>query len=277
MFRRETILRTPVVSISRTHHPPGTLEPGTEEELETSHSICFVEAGSFGIGSGRRDWVLEEGSVFISRPGAVYRYTHRPDIAPDVCISVAFARGFERDCQVELDFPRIVPRVTNRLAYLKWRLAPLLAGGDGLAVESWSSDLLSALAPAEAPPRVEPLHRRSQLRWYAERVEAVRETLEKQFAEPHSLGALARSVGMSPFQFSRVFRRLTGMPPHQYLLRVRLDAAGRMLRGGASVTDACFDTGFSSLSHFIRLFKRRTGRTPSEFASRRNARVPASG
>ena len=86
--------------------------------------------------------------------------------------------------------------------------------------------------------------------------------------EQHSLASLARSVGMSPFQFARVFRELTGCPPHKYLLKVRLDRASRMLLDGKSVTETCFDAGFSNLSHFTRSFRRQFGCAPSSFKSR---------
>jgi AraC-like DNA-binding protein len=112
------------------------------------------------------------------------------------------------------------------------------------------------------------LYRVSQLKWYAERVEAARETLEALYWEQHSLASLAASVGMSPFQFARVFRELTGYPPHKYLLKARLDRASRMLLGGKSVTETCFEVGFSNLSHFTRSFRGRFGCAPSSFKSR---------
>jgi AraC-like DNA-binding protein len=68
---------------------------------------------------------------------------------------------------------------------------------------------------------------------------------------------------MSTFQFARIFQILIGTSPHEYLLSVRYRAALQMLLDGTSVTEACFETGFTNLSHFTRQFKTRFGRSPS--------------
>ena len=68
---------------------------------------------------------------------------------------------------------------------------------------------------------------------------------------------------MSPFRFARVFRDLTGIPPHKYLVRARLMRARALLRTGTSVTNACYAVGFNNLSHFIRSFRRTFGDAPS--------------
>jgi AraC-like DNA-binding protein len=107
-----------------------------------------------------------------------------------------------------------------------------------------------------------------QLAWYAERIDAARKDMATRFMEPHPLLPLARSAGMSPFHFARLFRELTGFAPHQYLLNVRYREAVRMLHGGASVTEACFATGFSNLSHFTRELKKRLGERPSSLRNR---------
>lgn len=70
---------------------------------------------------------------------------------------------------------------------------------------------------------------------------------------------------MSTFHFARLFAELAGTPPHRYLLRVRLDEAARGLRQGASVTDACFASGFQNLSYFIRAFRQRFGISPGKY------------
>ena len=68
---------------------------------------------------------------------------------------------------------------------------------------------------------------------------------------------------MSPFLFTRVFRELIGLPPHKYLLRLRLASARTLLESGMSVTDTCYTAGFNNLSHFIRMFHRHFGFAPS--------------
>jgi transcriptional regulator GlxA family with amidase domain len=157
---------------------------------------------------------------------------------------------------------------TNRLAFIRLRLTQLAPDGYSLALEDWACELLSAIRNASG--NAHRLFRQAQLRWYAERVEAVRECFETRYAESHSLTSIARSVGMSAYQFARVFSELAGFPPHRYLLRVRLDRAAKMLLDGKPVTETCFDVGFSNLSHFTRSFHKRFGYLPSAVKRSRN-------
>src|SRR5579871_6513320 len=77
------------------------------------------------------------------------------------------------------------------------------------------------------------------------------------------LDRLARIAELSPHHFLRVFRRTFGETPHECVTRLRIDRAKAALRAGRSVTDACFDVGFSSLGSFSSLFKRHVGVAPS--------------
>src|SRR5262249_34785392 len=113
-----------------------------------------------------------------------------------------------------------------------------------------------------------------QLSWYAARVARARQHLDHEYWADHTLLALARDTGMSPFHFARIFRELAGVPPHRYLVRRRLAAARDRIRDGESVTDVCYAVGFRSLSHFITTFRRAFGVSPSE-VTRQSARLIA--
>jgi AraC-like DNA-binding protein len=65
--------------------------------------------------------------------------------------------------------------------------------------------------------------------------------------------------------FAHVFAELMGISAYAYLVRRRLEAAGKLLKDGASVTKACFTAGFNNLSHFTRSFRQRFGVAPSRF------------
>ncbi|MDQ3919827.1 MAG: AraC family transcriptional regulator [Acidobacteriota bacterium] len=269
MNRLERLFGNEQVSVTRFDHQPESVTLDPEEEVCRDYAIHFVEAGSFRLETQRGSWLLSPGAAFVSRPGAVHRYSHDEQRPSDVCVSVRFARGLfagARDVEDPLtpDVPDALA-LSNRLSFLKLRLAKLASAADALALESLACELIAAVRSGGDCGR---LYRVSQLKWYAERVEAAREKLEALYWEPHSLAPLAASVGMSPFQFARVFRELTGEPPHKYLLRVRLDRASRMLLDGKSVTETCFEVGFSNLSHFTRSFRRRFGCAPSSFKSR---------
>ncbi len=110
------------------------------------------------------------------------------------------------------------------------------------------------------------------------RLVGARDVIAEGYAEPLELETLAAASDLSPFHFLREFRRAFGVTPHAYLTRVRLARARDLLaRGEASVTDACFAVGYSSLGSFSALFAREVGCPPSEYRRRvrRLVQVPA--
>lgn len=77
---------------------------------------------------------------------------------------------------------------------------------------------------------------------------------------------VAKRFGLSPFQFSRLFKRITTVTFQAYLLSRRIEEAKRLLANPkVSVTDVCFTVGFQDLSYFTRVFQRHVGSTPSRF------------
>ncbi|MDX1754612.1 MAG: DNA-binding response regulator [Marinobacter sp.] len=77
---------------------------------------------------------------------------------------------------------------------------------------------------------------------------------------------VAERFGLSPFQFSRLFKRLSDMTFQSYLLTRRIEEAKRLLANPkVSVTDICFTVGFHDLSYFTRIFQRHVGLPPSRY------------
>ena len=84
--------------------------------------------------------------------------------------------------------------------------------------------------------------------------------------EPIHLEHAASEVGLSAFHFLRLFARVLGVTPHQYLVRSRLRRAARLLTDEArSITDIAFEVGFGDLSNFVRTFHRAAGISPRGF------------
>ena len=89
--------------------------------------------------------------------------------------------------------------------------------------------------------------------------------MEANYSEKLVLEELARNTALSKFHFIRQFRKYYGRTPHQYLKEVRIEAAKRLLKNGAKVSEACFQVGFESPTSFSMLFKEITGYNPSDF------------
>jgi AraC-like DNA-binding protein len=108
-----------------------------------------------------------------------------------------------------------------------------------------------------------------------------RDTMDRAFAQPLDVPAIARLAHVSPSHFSREFRATFGETPHRYLQRRRVERAMELLREtDRAVTDICFDVGFNSLGTFSRTFRGIVGESPSAYRTRfagRDAglRVPA--
>jgi AraC family transcriptional regulator len=96
-----------------------------------------------------------------------------------------------------------------------------------------------------------------------QRVASIVRHLEEAFCEPCSLTSLAQRVQLSPYYFLRMFKRVTGQSPAQYVINVRLRAAAdELLSTQSAVADIAFNTGFNDLSHFNSSFRAAFGRSP---------------
>jgi AraC-like DNA-binding protein len=95
-----------------------------------------------------------------------------------------------------------------------------------------------------------------------------RDSMDRAYAEPLDVRAVAAVAHVSPAHFSRSFRAVFGETPHRYLQRRRVERSMFLLREtDRSVTDVCFDVGFTSLGTFSRTFHNIVGETPSAYRS----------
>jgi AraC-like DNA-binding protein len=96
-----------------------------------------------------------------------------------------------------------------------------------------------------------------------------RDTMDRDYAKPLDVLALARIAHVSAPHFTRTFRATFGETPHRYLQRRRVERAMFLLRSGdRSVTDICLEVGFTSLGTFSRTFRDIVGESPTDYRRR---------
>jgi AraC-like DNA-binding protein len=99
-----------------------------------------------------------------------------------------------------------------------------------------------------------------------------RDTIDRSYAAPLDVAALARVAHVSPAHFARQFRAVFGETPHRYLQRRRIERAMELLRDtDRPVTAICLDVGFASLGTFSRTFGAVVGESPSAYRERAQA------
>lgn len=235
-------------------------------EPSNSYAASFVERGSFSVARSRESWTFQENDVLLSYLGDHEKYHHSTSVPDDVCLSVDFAPEVVEETLGKA--PRRGSRLRipacDRTIFQRFRLEQALQSKEPLGVECVTLGLIPVLF-SPALEWVGDLRRSAQFPHYLARIRDAAELLELEFDQPHSLSELAYRVAMSPFHFCRIFKRLTGRSPHQYLLEIRLLHASRSLRDGATVTNAAYENGFENLGHFIRMFRKRFGVSPGTY------------
>jgi AraC family transcriptional regulator of adaptative response/methylated-DNA-[protein]-cysteine methyltransferase len=132
-------------------------------------------------------------------------------------------------------------------------LAPNRAAETGLATTA----ITTAGRHAAAPPRDD----------YAV-IRAALETISADWREQPSVGEIARAVGVSPVQLTRVFQRWAGLTPKQFLQAVTLDNTRAMLKGGSSLLDVAFEAGLSGPSRLHDLYVTHEAMPPGAYRNR---------
>ncbi|CAM5326231.1 AraC family transcriptional regulator OS=Streptomyces alboniger OX=132473 GN=CP975_16245 PE=4 SV=1 [Streptomyces alboniger] len=111
------------------------------------------------------------------------------------------------------------------------------------------------------------------------RLRKARDRMDREYAEPLDIPALARTALMSPGHFQRSFREAFGETPYGYLMTRRVERAKALLRrGDLTVTEVCMAVGCTSLGSFSSRFTELVGETPSAYRARSHeegAAIPA--
>jgi AraC-like DNA-binding protein len=233
-------------------------------ERHQSFSISYVRRGSFGCRVRGRAHELVAGSLLVGYPGDEYVCTHDHHDCGDECLSFHFSPQLAEELGRHRDMWLVgsAPPLPNLIVLGELAQAAAGKASDvGLDEAGWLlaarfSETVSGKQHAPAAERA------------VDRRRAVEAALwiDVHAHEPIDLDRTAGKAGLSPFHFLRMFARIIGITPHQYLIRARLRRAARLLAEGAnSITDVALDTGFNDLSNFVRTFHRAAGVSPRRF------------
>ncbi|GAB6848468.1 helix-turn-helix domain-containing protein [Paraburkholderia kururiensis] len=255
------------------------------EERHGSVCIAVVAAGSFGYRSEAGRELMTPGSLMLGNAGACFECGHRHG-AGDRCLSFHYTPAwFERlaaDLGVRsgsLAFRATRVPPTRRLAPLVARAMVGAAAPAGVAWHELAVQIaavtLAVMNEHEKGRATSHASRGTATAW--SRVAQTVQLIEATPGEDHTLATLAARAGVSEFYFLRTFSQVTGITPHQYVLRTRLRAAALRLRrpeaGGTTVLDIALDCGFNDVSNFNHAFRAEFGMSPR--AWRAAARGPS--
>jgi AraC-like DNA-binding protein len=101
-----------------------------------------------------------------------------------------------------------------------------------------------------------------------ERLRKIYDLIDARYKEKITVDEAAATANLGKEAFCRYFRKMTRLSFIEFLHLYRVNQSKRMLRLGKSITDACYNSGFESLSYFNRVFKKHAGETPSAFRRR---------
>jgi len=109
----------------------------------------------------------------------------------------------------------------------------------------------------------------------ARHLRRAKDLVDRAYAQPLDVAALARHAHVSTAHFSRRFKEAYGETPHRYVLSRRVERAQELLRNtDLSVTEICFEVGFQSLGSFSSAFHRVAGRTPTAYRAAHHGPPP---
>jgi AraC family transcriptional regulator len=243
------------------------------EEQHSQFAIAVVIAGSFQCRSPLGAALMTPGSLMLGNSGECFECSHAhgegdrcvsfwyaPDHFGRLSVDAGVRRGVARFTVPRLPPFRALSPVVTRAALglsaageMPWDELSVLIAGTALRVSAGLSSSDHRSSPLNAEARV---------------VEAVR-TIDRYPGSAWTLNRLATASGLSLYHFLRTFDRITGVTPHQYVLRARLrDAAVRLVRESGSILDVALDCGFGDAANFTRAFRNEFGLSPRRYRER---------
>ena len=264
------------------HIPPVHLHVGLLE------LVIVTEGSAVHVINGLRD-PIGTGNVFVVRPGERHGFEHPRELgvynilfeeklqsvfADDLAVLPGYQTLFNRKLSPKQSSKYISSLELSHLQEVLHE-AEIITDADNKATPGWRTVMLAAflrliwLVCANSRSVSQPEMAVSSC------ICRAIDYMRRHYAEPMNLLQLAGLAGMSESNFRHRFTLLMGMPPIEYLLRLRIEAAKKMLRiRDVSVADVSLRSGFQDCNYFTRKFRELTGTPPSRYRRKFTADTP---
>jgi AraC-like DNA-binding protein/mannose-6-phosphate isomerase-like protein (cupin superfamily) len=233
------------------------------------YELVYVCSGSLTMWMSGRPMSGGKGDIFIVPPGIPHREESPPGKRSQcLCLATALRRKGGRKCRFPFDLPG---KIHLRSGHSVERCLLAIAGeayhraaGYSAAIASYTMQIFIELLRESREATVPPVDlgeiRRNRLASNA------RQFIERNCAAPLSLAQIAQHFFLSPFHFSRIFKRNNGLSPMAYLPRARMENAKRLLRDPErSIKAIAAEVGYEDPHYFTKVFTREERLTPTAY------------
>lgn len=249
----------------------------SQPEYNESMCISFIRHGFFEYRTFRRKDEVHAGRVLVSKPGYEH-ITRHIDAQPDITTVFEFTADFFKAVQEQYlqaswflknnDIHSLLLQSNAELDYLHnliWEKVER-KNTTPLQIDEMVIELLEKVVNILTHSKPVPVIAESLKQFHLGTAENARSYIFSNFDQNVSLQELAQHCLVSPFHFSRIFKSIMNVSPHQYLTEVRLNHAKVLLTTtDQSITDIAFACGFKSVEHFATAYRRRFTTSPSRF------------
>lgn len=235
--------------------------------------MAYVKTGVFLLDYFVKSHDMSSGYVLLDKPNCEYRI--RPSAG--ACTIFNFT-----DAIYQQHVPEINPRhaffFSNQnllsvmlqsgpeIDYLHHQIVSRLPNAGKLEIDSLVLEFFSQVAGTITDTSIEKQIKTLSKAYRLTAVELAKEYINKNFTKDISLQEISTNSFISPFHFSRIFKKTTSFSPHQYLQNVRLKHGELLLKNSSlPVSDIAYTSGFSSTAYFATAFKQKYKMSPMQY------------
>lgn len=235
--------------------------------------VVFVKRGHLGFDLSKTRFELRSGHILFDKPDYQFRFLPALGECTVFNFSDGFYARFLEDMQLQRAFFFSNPHLlslkllsTPELDFLHFQLMQKAKTAGKLEMDYLVLDFLQHIVRVFTNGTEEVKLSNALQTNHLYTIEQAKDYMNQHFSSDISLQEISNHCLVSPFHFSRIFKKFTAIPPHQYLLGIRLKHGELLLKNTSKpVSEIAYSSGFNSLEYFATAFRQKYRMSPSQY------------